>query len=146
MLITPQYLIEHGYNVSADKMEAIALAIQTAEHFCFKNAVGPDVYAQLLHAEQGTKAYEARKGNETMSGYETAIGHLTYSILLTENINVTRFGTVKKTSEDSMQADFDDIQRKAYEHAAIYRACAEEASDFLGISFDPKTTLNSEWL
>lgn len=152
MILTPQSLQQFGFRVSADQDLQVALAIESAEMFSLKGSIGDALYHSIDTARQSDadqKYYNARKGGtfngHTFAGIEKALAHLAYSNLLRDNLNATRFGAVKKTSDDSQLASSEDLREVAMYHATIYRHYLRDVCEYIGVEIESTNTYFYEW-
>jgi hypothetical protein len=125
-----------GFRTSTEDAEHIERAIKDTELFFLKTVVGDEAYSLMLTAEEGTDYWTAVNGSATMAGAKEAVGHFAFAVLLLENLNATRTGTVKKRDDYSTPAYEDDIYKLQRYHYTVGKRYLDEVCAFLNIRPD----------
>ena len=152
MLIDIQYLLDFGLPISDEMSDNnINRAISTAEHYILQPRIGDDLYIAILTAlENEDPEYDVildggvlEKSDEHggyiyayVTGLRAALGHIAYSIMLTNYLNATTFGSTLKKDDYSDQAGLERIQKIGMQHMEIGLWCIKQITDWYGIKND----------
>lgn len=99
----------------------------------------PTEYEVLIEGGVATK----ENGEQVyLAGLKRAMCHLSYAILIRENINATSFGTVTKKDDYSDVASEERIHRVGMQNGEIGMQYLKEVTDFLGIKNNDKHLQN----
>lgn len=154
MIIDIQYLLDFGLPISEELSDNnLNRAIYTAEHYILAPRIGDDLYIAILNAivneqdtydtvlDGGVLEKTNEKGelvNTYVNGLRTALGHIAYSILLTNYLNVTIFGSNLKKDDYSDQAGLDRIRTIGMQHMEIGLWYIRQITDWYGIKTEDK--------
>lgn len=144
MIITTQELLSSGMPISEEIDEAkIEQAIFTAEQFILKPRIGDSLYIDILNdPEEYTDilsggAVEIERDGQTtrayLAGLKKALFHLSFALLLRDNITSTTFGSVLKTDEFSEQASEEKLEWAARYHTEVGMQFIKEVTDYKNI-------------
>lgn len=140
MLIDNNFILQFGLPISDEiATEKIERAIFTAENIIIKPRLGWKLYADIT--ENPTQYETVLNGGLLLegdkhlyvAGLKAAEAHLSFSILLGENLNSTTFGTVLKNDEYSSHADEDRLRRAIMTHNEIGLEYLKEITDYYKI-------------
>lgn len=133
MLLSTTDFLAMGFRATSEDTALVDRAIKDTELFFLKNVVGESLYASMLMAQQGTDIYDAVNGTPTMAGIKQAIGHYAFALMLVDNVNFTRTGSVKKRDDYSQPASEDDIYKMQRYHWTIAKRYIDEVCAFLDV-------------
>lgn len=135
MILQPIDLVDFGLKSSADEIE-ISNSIADAELFYVKSVIGDSNYILFNgELEEGTKEYILKNGGEWeglyFAGLKRAIANIAFAFLLRENVNSTRFGSVRKVDENSSNIDENLLYNSSKHHVTIGKAYLKEITNEL---------------
>ena len=135
MILQPQEMIDFGLKISADDIE-LENSIFDAENFYVKSVIGNNHYISLQgELDPTTKAYVLVNGGTwnglCFAGLKRAIANIAYAFLLRENVNATRFGSIRKYDENSSNIDENLLYNAAKHHFTIGKAYLTEITQEL---------------
>ena len=132
-ILTVQKFLDGGMPVSNDIRETeIETKIRSFEHFYLKPVLTPEVYADILDNE-GHAYDDVIYGTDTIAGLELAIMHGVYALMLYDTLRLTRYGSVRKESDESASPGREDILAVCKQNFEICQVFVQEILDYLEI-------------
>lgn len=140
-IVTPSDVINSGLPISSDITEQeVSLAINTVSQFYLKNVLGADLYADIMQDTEH-QYDDIVIGNDRIAGLRLAMEHGVFAYLIYDSIRLTRYGSVRKESDESQNPKIDEILSLAKHHWEICMAFVREIAESLQIEM-PKGANN----
>lgn len=141
MILSYNDFIDSGLPTSDDIAVAeIEFAIKTIEHIIVKGYLTADKYADIV--ENPEDYQEALDGNSKIAGIKFSECNLVFAYLLVNKYRLTRFASVIKEDEHSIDPDRETLLQTARQYWEIGEVCLQEVCGFLNIDFDTKRLNN----
>lgn len=145
-MITYNEFINSGLPVSDDLPDAeVNLAIATVTNYIVRPQLTDEFYNELLE-DPSLKAKILDGGVENskvFTGLRAAYFHLTFSYLVYNSYRLTRFGTVEKTNDESLQVQPEDRYFVSKRHSEIAQQYLNEIKTAYNIKSENINTFNS---
>lgn len=127
----------YGFKLSTDNDAHITRAIEDAEMFWLKPAIGDANYMDMASATPTPDHLIVMNGGSIggryLAGVKKAIAHWAFCAVLRDNINSTRFGSVQKADANSTKPNEDEIAEVMHYHSTIARRYLRECLEVLGV-------------
>lgn len=132
-ILSVEVFINGGMPVSSDITEAeIGLKIRSFEHFYLKPILTADVYSAIV--TNADHAYDnVIHGDDTLAGLEIAIMHGVYALMLYDTLRLTRYGSVRKDTNESENPERDDILAVCKQNFEICQVFVSEVCKYLDV-------------
>jgi hypothetical protein len=141
MILDYQTFIYSGLPVASDiASEEVEFAIKNVEHAIVKPRLGVDLYADIV--ENPSDYTEAVNGSNTVGGLLLAEENLVFAYLLYTKIRLTRYSTVVKDDEHSMEPALKDLLAFSKNYWETGFMLLDEVCEFLQAP-EPKYPLNN---
>lgn len=141
MILDTETFFNCGLPTSTDISEQeVMFSIKTIEQYYIKPRLGAELYADIVaNPDNHTDEIE---GTNTMSGLKTAIEHLVYAYMLWDRTRLTRYTSVIKNDERSIEPTPEALFQICKAHWEIGEAFTLEVCKFLQAP-EPKHPLNN---
>ena len=132
-ILSVEKFLDGGMPVSNDISESeVGNKITTFEHYYIKPILTPQLYSAIVQ-NTDHEYDEVIGGNDEVAGLELAIMHGVYALMLFDTLRLTRYGSVRKESDESNGPDRDDILAICRQNFEICQVFVGEVCKFLQV-------------
>ena len=140
MLISYEDFLDSGVPTSDDlRTEEIEYAIRTVETTYIKPLITSDYYVALSTGSLSDDDYYVLNGDGNVMGMKDAICHAVFAYMLWDRMRLTRYTTVIKDDEHSVNPDVNDIYDICQTHHEI--AITNIIDTLLAYGHEPATDI-----